>query len=292
MVAAGDPLLIGANAPVGVMEHDVYQDIRGANLNYDMRNKNWGVLAQQFIKLPCVDVGAWNAFSGLDGLSKTFVADAAAADTSDASLNVDSGAETITDATTDVNSDGYADETVTFSATVPAGGQAGKFMITAIKEGGNTYTTGFIATQDSNVVQIAVGGDISDGDSLVAVYSFWDENAASDAPVVANSNLIMGVDGYAGYASVMKKFAFLTFNSEKAGHGLAGGLLKSDCFGNWMHMGGNPIQADRSAQTVGRLLGVDNRFEKDLLDTVQSRFEDNAAYRVAGTGTYGVPQYL
>jgi hypothetical protein len=48
-----------ANLPIGIAEHDVYQDINGDNLNYDMRNKNWGVLAQQLIKLPAVDTYAF-----------------------------------------------------------------------------------------------------------------------------------------------------------------------------------------------------------------------------------------
>jgi hypothetical protein len=55
---------IAANLPIGIAEHDVYQDINGDNLNYDMRNKNWGVLSQQLIKLPAVDVFAFDDFFG------------------------------------------------------------------------------------------------------------------------------------------------------------------------------------------------------------------------------------
>jgi len=88
-----------------------------------------------------------------------------------------------------------------------------------------------------------------------------------------------------GYKSVEKEYSFYTFNSE-ASQGTAGSFLKSDYYGNFM-----PHTTD-DAQCVGRLMGVDYRFGKDLLDTVQTVYEDNAGYRVAGTGTKGVPQFL
>ena len=58
---------IAANVPIGIVEHDVYQDIRGVNLNYDMRNKNWGILTQQLIKVLSIDTYAFDAFLGEAG---------------------------------------------------------------------------------------------------------------------------------------------------------------------------------------------------------------------------------
>ena len=50
--------------------------------------------------------------------------------------------------------------------------------------------------------------------------------------------------------------------------------------------------ASKDAQTVGLLMGIDYRFGKDLLDTVQSKWEDLASHATAGTRTKGVPQFL
>jgi len=278
VAASGDSFDLGANAPVGAMEHDVYQDIRGANLNYDMRNKNWGVLAQQFIKIPCIDVGAWNSFSAISGL---FVADSAGSPvsvSSVATVSDTSGLAAGTDLTFVVpaHTDADSDDTYTIDAL-------------SDDDGVTWLETGF--TINGLIATVAAAQFLDDA-TIIARFVFTDPDAASDAPSleIASSSAFMTAN--AGYAAANKGFSFLTFNSEKAGHGLAGGLLKSDCFGNWMHESGNPQTAGRTAQTVGRLLGVDYRFEKDLLDTVQSRFEDDAQYAVAGTGTYGVPQYL
>jgi len=164
---------IPANAPIGVAEHDVYQDLRGEYLNYDMRSKNYGVLSRQLIKLPCVDLTALDAFTGM--------------------------------------------------------------------------------AEDCFC-------DTSEG-----------------APAAA------GLAAASAYFAVNPKFSWLTVK-EGATDGIAGTELKSDYYGNFM--------AGSGAQVVGRLMGVDYRFNKDLLDTVQSVYEDNAGYRVSGTGTMGIPQFL
>ncbi len=51
------PLTIGANMPVGVVYQDVYQDIRGFNLNYEMHTAV-GFAARGFITVPFVDTNA------------------------------------------------------------------------------------------------------------------------------------------------------------------------------------------------------------------------------------------
>ena len=166
-------LVLSANAPIGVAEHDVYENIGGASLNYDGRNKNWGVVAHQLIKVPAVDVNAWATF-----------ADAVAKD-----------------------------------------------------------------------------GDFADVGDVTAV-----------GP---------------SYLACELKYSFYTYDGNVTTEGQAGNLLKSDAYGNYMEAG-----ATVNNQVVGRLMGVDFRFNKDLLDTVQSKWEDNAAYKTAGTGTMGVPQFL
>ena len=171
VLGAGDKV-IPANFPIGVAEHDVYQDMRGENLNYDMRSKNYGVLARQLIKLPSVDVGALDTF--LDG--------------------------------TDL------------------------FC------------------------------DTSEG-----------------APVATG----LGVTH--AYFAVEPKYSWLTI--KEAADGVSGTMLKSDFYGNYM-------PGTTANQVVGRLLGVDYRFNKDMLDTVQSVYEETASYRVSGTGTMGIPQFL
>jgi hypothetical protein len=44
-----------ANIPIGIVSGDVYQDIRGANLNYQIWDK-WGVLSRGYIEIPYLDL--------------------------------------------------------------------------------------------------------------------------------------------------------------------------------------------------------------------------------------------
>jgi hypothetical protein len=157
---------VAANSlPIGIAEHDVYQDINGTNLNYDMRNKNWGVLSHQLIKLSSVDNAAWDAHSG-----------------------------------------------------------------------------GMV--------------DLTDG--------------AMDA-------------GGVSYLAAEKKYSWYY---GAAANALAGSMVAADAYGN------STYAASAAAGTVGRLMGVDYRFNKDLLDTVQSKWDDQGDYQLAGTGTAGIPQHL
>jgi hypothetical protein len=100
----------------------------------------------------------------------------------------------------------------------------------------------------------------------------------------------------AGYLAVEKRFSFLYFDSAQAEEsGISGQLLQSDLFGNWVPAGADVANSDsislnpaRTAQTIGRLMGVDTRFPKDLVETVETPY----GQRIAGTGTEGLPEAL
>jgi hypothetical protein len=179
---------IVVNIPIGVAEHDVYEDLGSQNLNYVARNKNWGVLCHQLIKLPVIDVTAFDAFMNTD--------------------------------------DGFLDTSIGEAALGAAG-----FL------GGTAGVGTFLA------------GGVADG-----------------------------------YANVTNKWSFL----HTYGQADAGAPLMSDWYGNWMEA---KLDGSNGAQVVGKLMGVDYRMNKDLLDTVQSTY-DSAAFRTAGTGTYGVSQFV
>tara|TARA_Y100000310_G_scaffold334563_1_gene414646 strand:- start:1159 stop:2610 length:1452 start_codon:yes stop_codon:yes gene_type:complete len=278
-VADGDTITMGANAPIGIVEHDVYQDIRGANLNYDMRNKNWGVLAQQFIKLPFVDTAAW-ASAGVTGVF------------------VDSAADAGSGASTQVNNEAMGDFT---ENGTNADGQSQAFVLANAPSSppvlsGAAVEAGFTADWDGSTgftVYAPAGWAAANPAGVVACeadYFYLDASSPGTSSLAPSNAAAFYAGTNGGYKGVYKKNAFLTFDSSYGQQGLAGNLLTSDCFGNWKVQDGG--WGAKTAQTAGRLLGVDTRFTKDLLDTVQNRYEDEAAYRVAGTGTFGVPQYL
>jgi len=50
----GDTITIPANFPIGVVVGDVYQDIRGYNLNYNLWDL-WGILCDWYIEVPFTD---------------------------------------------------------------------------------------------------------------------------------------------------------------------------------------------------------------------------------------------
>jgi hypothetical protein len=261
------------NYPIGVTEHDVYQDMRGENLNYDMRNKNWGLLSRQLIKIPAVDTYEYDIVMGAVG---TFVPNVTGGS--------DAGAEDIPGSATETLTFANADSTSTAINAV-TGQLAGTFALVSMTVDGvvNTAQGSMHATTGVVTITDAVdSGDtqVDDADYVVVInYTYDLENVDTTAPVTDVS--LTGL----GYESVEKEYSFYTFNSE-AGEGLAGTLLKSDYYGNFM-----PLAA-QNIQYVGRLMGVDYRFGKDLLDTVQTVYEESAGSRVAGTGTKGVPQFL
>ena len=171
-----------ANKPIGVAEHDVYQDVNGTNLNYDMRSRNYGILSRQLIKLPCIDIEAFDTYM-----------------------------------------DAFADM---------------------------TGTDDFFC-------------DTSEG-----------------APEVA-----LSTSANYGYHAVEDKYSWLTIDGDTGEKGIAGQTLMSDFYGNFQ-------LGTTAGQVVGHLLGIDYRFEKDLLDTVQNPYQADPSYRVSGTGTFGIPQFL
>jgi len=266
----GSTKTIAKNLPIGIAEHDVYQDINGDNLNYDMRNKNWGVLTQQLIKIPAVDTYYFDDFMGEAG---SFVpADA---------TGTDGNAENITgtySATIDISGATGSNVNLTF-ATYAAAFTGAKFQsVTGITAGGAALALTTDYTVNAGNGTITFVKDNAE-DEIVVTFVYDLENLSSGAPVDATDVSTFG------YAAVEKEYSFYTYNSEN-GEGDAGELLKSDFYGNWM-----PDSGD-TANTVGRLMGVDYRFGKDLLDTVQSKWDDDADFALAGTGTMGVPQFL
>ena len=86
------------------------------------------------------------------------------------------------------------------------------------------------------------------------------------------------------YYKMDGKWSWLT----TGGDGDAGKMLRADFYGNWMIANDN---GSDGTQVAGKLMGIDYRMNKDLMDTVQSKY-DAAAYRTSGTGTMGVPQFL
>jgi hypothetical protein len=80
---------------------------------------------------------------------------------------------------------------------------------------------------------------------------------------------------------VNNKFAYMQVVSADSFQ--PGSLIASDLTGNYK------IQDDaRTAQTVGKLLGIDNRFPKAMLDEVQTY----PGSRMPGTQTAGLPSFL
>jgi hypothetical protein len=259
------------NYPIGVTEHDVYQDMRGENLNYDMRNKNWGLLSRQLIKIPAVDTYEYDIVMGLTG---TFVPVG-----SGSSENEHENITGTYSATIDLSNAASVPVALTFATYSAAYSGAAFGSITSI-------TIDAAATVEGTEWSVAGNGNLTfktdeSATAAVVVTFVYDLVNVDTAAPTAASDTITDL----GYESVEKEYSFYTFNSE-AGEGLAGTLLKSDYYGNFM-----PLAA-QNIQYVGRLMGVDYRFGKDLLDTVQTVYEESAGSRVAGTGTKGVPQFL
>ncbi|MGD9697435.1 hypothetical protein [Acinetobacter sp.] len=100
----------------------------------------------------------------------------------------------------------------------------------------------------------------------------------------------------AGYVAAENKYSFVYFDSDQNNvAGVSGQLFRSDLFGNWVPAGSAAansasisLDAAKTAQTIGRMLFVDTRFPKDLLETVETMY----GQRVAGTGTEGLPENL
>jgi len=219
MVVEGEWLQVPANAPIGCMEHDVYQDVRGANLNYDMRNKNWGVLSSQLIKIPAVNIALLDEFlSSVDG----FAADGSAPVAADIQSN---------------------------SSNYNASGTYGGYKAASTKYAFFSY-----ANDDGNDSNEGYGGQLLQSDAL----GNW----------VAQKGIDFGSAYTAG------AYTAGTSGTAETGSYVAGSFTSS--------------VAVRNEQTAGRLLGVDFRYEKDMLDVVQGPYDQ----KVAGSQTLGLPDFL
>jgi len=110
-------------------------------------------------------------------------------------------------------------------------------------------------------------------------------NAAGHTPVVTNTtSYVSYLDKY----SVNKKFTYLAVNN---GTDIfrPGVFVYSDQIGNYKIQGGaSAATQTKNTQTVGRLLGIDNRFPKSGLEDVQTY----PGSGMPGTQTAGLPKFL
>ena len=65
LVAASGSLEIPANAPIGVVYHDWYQDVRGKWLNYRMHPDGGHVLTDWFVEVPYINNRSAGTVSGV-----------------------------------------------------------------------------------------------------------------------------------------------------------------------------------------------------------------------------------
>jgi len=92
------------------------------------------------------------------------------------------------------------------------------------------------------------------------------------------------------FAGVSNQYAYLTV---KPTYGDSLGLkpgqfVDSDAIGNYKLQSAGSLTANKTAQTVGKVIGIDNRFPKSALDEVQTY----PGSRMPGTQTAGLPSFL
>jgi hypothetical protein len=276
-VTVGGTMVITANAPIGVMYKDVFQDIRGQYLNYETF-KNYGILTQGHLAIPFIDVKvaadmadvAQTMFQPKNfdfDLTGVVAHDAAAADLTGANpaLAGDNSATHIT--ITDTAHGLIAGDVIVISGAVDGGDD-----LAATLNGSQTVVT--VIDADNFVLEIA------DADVTALTGTIiW---ARADAAATG-----------AGYAAVESYFSFLTLNSANAAHAVSGAFLTADYFGNYIPQYKTLSSNYKTVQTVGRILGLDSRFPKDLLETVESqRWNPNVLGRAAGTESEGLSEHL
>jgi len=276
-VTVDGTMTIDANAPVGVMYKDVFQDIRGQYLNYETF-KNYGILTQGHLAIPFIDVRvaadmadvAQTKFmpKGFDAdLTGVVAHDAAADDLTGANpaLAGDNSATHIT--ITDTAHGLIANDVITISGAIDGGDD------TAITLNG-AQTVVSVIDADNFVLEIA-----NDDVTALTGTIVW---AKADAAATG-----------AGYAAVEAYFSYLTLNSTNAAHSAPGAFLTADIYGNYVPQYKTLSSNYKTVQTVGRILGLDNRFPKDLLETVESqRWNSNVLGRAAGTESEGLSEHL
>jgi len=342
LASASGSIDFGANSPIGAVFMDIYQDIRGAYLNYDT-HKNYAIVAQNTVQMPFVDSELVASMSGLEidkFLPKGFthseagavvsIADASlitgtvvaivdgvvtANTTSDISFDADHGLE-VSDtfylngvtAGTPAN---FNDVELTVTALI--GTDALTVAVAYNSEDGSAATMSDRSLANINIVAhgfsaadlVTLAGvtgtgaanynteltivSIIDADNFT-VAAAYDDEVGSAATFV--SGAISATSG-AGYLQAEMYFTFLTIDSSFAAHGKSGTFVKSDAYGNYVPEYTTYASNYRTAQTAGRILGLDARFPKDLLETVEAqRFEAVPTARVAGAATEGLSEHL
>jgi len=340
LVAADGSIDFGANAPIGAVFMDIYQDIRGAYLNYDT-HKNYTVVAENTIQMPFIDSELAASLSGLEidkFLPKGFIHSEAGSVTAITDASVLTGGAAVLadggDSDTDITlgDDHGLEVNDVFYMNGVTGGTPGNYNDTALTvtalistdqvtiavdfttEDGSaaTWSTrslaniqivahGFSATDLVTLAGVTGTGaasynteltvvSIIDADNFTVAVAYDDE--VGSAATYVSGAVVTPTSG-AGYLAVEKYFTFLTIDSSFAAHGKSGTFVKSDAYGNYVPQYGTYTTNYRDVQTAGRILGLDARFPKDLLDVVDAgRFEPNSLARVAGSATEGLSEHL
>ena len=119
-------------------------------------------------------------------------------------------------------------------------------------------------------------------------YSFYSGGTKKFATGLVSDDTVHATND-AGYAALNKDRTFFYFDGSDPEQAMAGQLVKSDSYGNYIpEESSADFAAPRSVQTVGRLMLTDNRFPKDMLDTVQTY----PGSENPGTETRGLPDHL
>jgi len=91
------------------------------------------------------------------------------------------------------------------------------------------------------------------------------------------------------WRDINKKYAYLTVDTVNSDVFRTGCLVQSDLIGNYKIQGGaSALTQGLTAQTVGKILAIDNRFPKGGMDDVLTYPRSG----MPGTQTAGIPKYL
>ena len=206
--------------------------------------------------------------------------------------------DTLVTAPTDDSFFGY-DESVT-GLLVPANGGA---QSTIPYSSLDDELDGWSASTDSRLV---IGANIPIGIVVENVYqdirgkynNYVTHDAVSpiiggriDVPYVDTSKIDFGEPADvtaatdSGYYRLWRKWQFLYFNG--AAYGRSGIPVKSDAYGKFVPES-NSVTANKTVQTVGRILTTDSRYPKDLSQAIQNY----PGSQMMGVNTGGVPTDL